>query len=58
LGVYGRENVSSTKTLLTEKKKTCSKHAFGTWFEKFCEKADKWKGPNKSGGLEKFSKTK
>ena len=37
LGVHGLENVCNTKTMLTDKK-ICSKHLYGTLFEKFLRK--------------------
>ena len=52
-GVDGHENISSTKTLLTDKK-ICSKHLFGTQFEKYLRKNEYVGGPNKSGGWKIF----
>jgi len=40
LGVYGRENVSSTKTLLTDKN-ICSKHLFGHGLKSLCAETNK-----------------
>ena len=39
-GIYGGEIISSTKTLFTDTK-ICSKHLYGTCFEKFCAKTSK-----------------
>ena len=48
LGIYSREKLSITRTLLTDKK-ICSKHLFGTRFENFLRKENKLGGSNKTG---------
>ena len=53
--MHGRENVSSTKILVIDKK-ICSKHLLLTRFENFCVKTNKRRVWRKREGLGKFSK--
>ena len=55
-GICNLENVSSTNTLLTDKK-SCSEHLFGTHCEKCLLKTKKRGMANKIGGLENFQKS-